>query len=451
MKRVVIAGVVASLASGVYAQVMVTNNGTHIEITQGAVFYVKGGVWIKNGGTINNDGQLYVTTHSGAGTEDWINDASPTALTGTGVVYLSADNTQFITGQFPTTFYDLVLDGNGNTVKALKGVDAYVANTLNLNDEILYVDTHVFYLLNSDPASLMRVGATSAPYTGAVNEGLVAASSANTKKGYFARVVTPGQTYLFPVGASTAADVGNNQDLFRPVEVEVQSLPGGANQDTFFVRLVDVDPTTDGYDRGRQDSTVRQVFDGWYIRAKGAIGGDREDVLRVFFDSTEFSPTGIVHWRLDRNALVDGQPPAWTTRSFASDSLDPMYYGAGLLASIENVFQFRYTSPGTDVFAIAHTQIPKEIPTELYIPNLFSPNGDGHNDYWMVFGPIEEIHIIIYDRWGNKIFETTDAQQQWDGTYKGKPVNSGIYAYYIRYKLTDGTEGTAQGYLVLTR
>lgn len=426
-----------------HAQVLVTNTGTHIEITNGAIFYVQGGVWLQNNATINNDGDLYVTTHTDPGTEDWINDASTTALTGTGTVYLSADGPQNITGQFSTTFYDLVLDGAGNTIKSLKGVDAYVTNTLQLNDEILDVDTHVLYLLNPDPSALMRTGPTMAPYTGSVTEGMVQASADVRNKGYFARVVQPANVYLFPVGYL-------DSNLFRPVEIEVMNLPEGQMEDTMYVRLVPGDPSIDGWARTRKDSMVVEVFDRYYFLIHdGKTPADRDERIRIYFDSLEFTPSGIAQWRLDRPDVGSGAPPAWSTRGFTADSVG-VTHTPGALSYIEQDFTSRYANPGTEIFALATTIIPVSV-QELFIPNLFTPNGDGVNDEWQVFGPVSEIYIVIWDRWGNKVFETTDINQTWDGTYNGKPVNSGVYAVYIRGTLLDGSSFEHQGYILLTR
>ncbi|WP_421919853.1 gliding motility-associated C-terminal domain-containing protein [Marinifilum sp.] len=71
----------------------------------------------------------------------------------------------------------------------------------------------------------------------------------------------------------------------------------------------------------------------------------------------------------------------------------------------------------------------------IFVPNAFTPNGDGLNDS---FDPIitgdfagEEIEMYIYNRWGELIYEFTDLGVGWDGTYKGKLVNSGVYVWIL--------------------
>jgi gliding motility-associated-like protein len=68
----------------------------------------------------------------------------------------------------------------------------------------------------------------------------------------------------------------------------------------------------------------------------------------------------------------------------------------------------------------------------VYVPNIFSPNGDGINDVFYVRGKgVKSLDFMIFNRWGEKIFESSNLHQGWDGTHRGKPVNSGVFVYYI--------------------
>lgn len=76
----------------------------------------------------------------------------------------------------------------------------------------------------------------------------------------------------------------------------------------------------------------------------------------------------------------------------------------------------------------------KEIipPFRMYIPNAFTPNGDGLNDLFGVKGEgIDDLHVLVYDRWGEVIFESTEGEDQWDGSFKGRPVQQGTYVYQV--------------------
>jgi len=88
----------------------------------------------------------------------------------------------------------------------------------------------------------------------------------------------------------------------------------------------------------------------------------------------------------------------------------------------------------------------------LYVPNAFSPNNDGQNDILYVRGPcIKSMDFVIFDRWGNKIFESNSINEGWDGTYKGQPENAGTYVYYIKGTYNDGTTFTKKGSIALVR
>ena len=68
---------------------------------------------------------------------------------------------------------------------------------------------------------------------------------------------------------------------------------------------------------------------------------------------------------------------------------------------------------------------------ELFVPNAFSPNGDGINDVIYVHGnTILEMHFVIYDRWGVKVFESNEPSFGWDGTYKNKKLTPAVFDYY---------------------
>lgn len=82
---------------------------------------------------------------------------------------------------------------------------------------------------------------------------------------------------------------------------------------------------------------------------------------------------------------------------------------------------------------------------ELFVPTIFSPNDNGPaaNNALCVFGTpecIEEFLFQVYDRWGEKVFETEDITKCWDGNYKGKPMNSGIFVYRLQAKVSNQTE-----------
>ena len=84
--------------------------------------------------------------------------------------------------------------------------------------------------------------------------------------------------------------------------------------------------------------------------------------------------------------------------------------------------------------------------SSIVIPNAFSPNNDQINDKLMVKAKetvgIVEFRAIIYNRWGQKLYEWTDINDGWDGTFNGHPVKQGTYFVLVKAKGSDGQTHT---------
>jgi gliding motility-associated-like protein len=89
---------------------------------------------------------------------------------------------------------------------------------------------------------------------------------------------------------------------------------------------------------------------------------------------------------------------------------------------------------------------------EPFVPTIFSPNNDGNNDFLCVFGDcFQSLNLAIYNRWGEKVFETSSTEDCWDGSYRSKKVNSGTYVYKLRYNLLNEAEKTESGNITVVR
>jgi len=88
----------------------------------------------------------------------------------------------------------------------------------------------------------------------------------------------------------------------------------------------------------------------------------------------------------------------------------------------------------------------------IFVPSAFTPNNDGENDVLFVRGDmIEQLEFIIYDRWGRKIFESTNQNIGWTGNYKGKKLPSGVFGYYLYARCLGGEDYYKQGNVTLIR
>ncbi|MCM1034025.1 MAG: gliding motility-associated C-terminal domain-containing protein [Paludibacter sp.] len=90
--------------------------------------------------------------------------------------------------------------------------------------------------------------------------------------------------------------------------------------------------------------------------------------------------------------------------------------------------------------------------SQLLVPNVFTPNGDGQNDEFRVlYRSITEFRCWVYNRWGKKVFEWTDPAKGWDGTINGKKAAESAYFYVIRAKGADGRLYKLKGDINLIR
>lgn len=86
---------------------------------------------------------------------------------------------------------------------------------------------------------------------------------------------------------------------------------------------------------------------------------------------------------------------------------------------------------GTSQFAV--TVIPNY---DVFIPNAFTPNGDGENDYWQMFGNmngIKQFQITLFNRIGEKVYDSNDINFRWDGSFRSIKVPAGVYVYHARF------------------
>lgn len=98
--------------------------------------------------------------------------------------------------------------------------------------------------------------------------------------------------------------------------------------------------------------------------------------------------------------------------------------------------------------------------SNVFIPNVFSPNGDGNNDVFMIFSDLKSVASVhsfqIYNRWGEAVFEafdfpTNNPAYGWDGIFRGKPMNPAVFVWYAAVEFIDGRVELFKGDVTLMR
>jgi gliding motility-associated-like protein len=94
------------------------------------------------------------------------------------------------------------------------------------------------------------------------------------------------------------------------------------------------------------------------------------------------------------------------------------------------------------------------IPYCAKVMNAFTPNRDGSNDLWLVTNGApctNRIRAAVYNRYGQEVYKSENYQNNWDGTYNGKPVPDGTYYYAVTYYFIGGRQVILKGDVTILR
>jgi gliding motility-associated-like protein len=95
---------------------------------------------------------------------------------------------------------------------------------------------------------------------------------------------------------------------------------------------------------------------------------------------------------------------------------------------------------------------PKCNEDDIFMPNIFSPNNDGENDILSIRSNfLEKVELYIYNRWGQKVFETKDINHWWDGKFNGTDLAPDVYGYYFKVQCVDGKTYAKKGNVTLIK
>ena len=178
--------------------------------------------------------------------------------------------------------------------------------------------------------------------------------------------------------------------------------------------------------------TAYYAFDG-EMRETTDVIADAQAPLEVTFKANPTDePDNVVYeWRFSR----DNDPQPYVTRH--EENTVFVFDESGRFTV--SLFVHRSSGEGSEPVATITVSIADSF---LEMPNAFSPNGDGINDIYKAKAnhkSIVEFHAYIFNRWGKKIFEWSDINSGWDGTYHGKQVKDGAYYVLVKARGADGT------------
>lgn len=142
-----------------------------------------------------------------------------------------------------------------------------------------------------------------------------------------------------------------------------------------------------------------------------------------------------------------------------SEELTAILWGHGSTASSLDLDIGLYHYSGSDTYGcpyagVLHVIWGPAVDGLSFVPNVFTPNGDGYNDRFSVVGAEQDgFSLEVYNRWGELIFGSSSPAVSWDGRYKGENVPDGTYVYVVSYKTACGDVGrvTRHGHVTLLR
>lgn len=211
-------------------------------------------------------------------------------------------------------------------------------------------------------------------------------------------------------------------------------------------------------------STASGLCPGYYtatiIDANGcSIVSDSVQVQSSSFvpdvDATASNDTIFIGQSVNLNATTNAAGAVNYTWSPTQGLNNPNIQNPVATPSQTTTYLVTMTDPlgcsNTDTVTIVVEEVLCEEP-EIFIPNAFTPNGDSNNDQVFVRGnTIREMTFRIYNRWGEKVFETNDPSIGWDGTYAGKAATPAVYVYYLEAICFDNQNFYKQGNISLIR
>ncbi len=275
---------------------------------------------------------------------------------------------------------------------------------------------------------------------------------------------TQGQTLTVSSGGSywvSITDTVSSCVQFDTIVLSIQPLPNislGPDTSICSTEIVTFSPGP-GFQRyhwqdGSNQSAISVFKTGTYwVIVEDALGCIGRDTVELYVRQAPEIDLGddtvylcnVSSLRLDAGAIDTSMVYEWqdgTQTRYYDASLPGLYY---VWAGKEDCFD-------SDTIMVLTC-------TDFWIPNSFTPNGDGLNDVFRVFTSADEdvlrYSLFIYNRWGELVYYSNDVREWWDGKFKGQDAPVGVYNYILNFEAAGNVllekEGTQRGQLLLLR
>lgn len=413
-----------------YSQTNFYNGGTDITVYPNTILYVDGHVSNNIQGFIHNQGEIYLTG-------DWTNNEPLGCLdptTGTVFLYGTSQN---ILGTQTTTFNNLDLQGLGKKTLNINTIVGGNSGILSLNSNPLDLKSNSVIVTNPASAAITRTSGFIISETDpSLGYGKIQWDIGNNSGNYTYPFGTDSGTYipfLYDItSAGTQTAVGN---------VSVATYP------TSFVSNPNNRPlpagVTDLNDANGNESDITCADRFWLVEAVNYSANPFADITFTYRDEEWDAVGGSI------NDILEDSLKGWMWNG--SQWQNPT--GTSTINTIGNTVKVTGVNRSAPWTLYAGEILPF-VCGKLTTPNAFSPNNDGHSDLFILQGwenCITSFYFVIFDRWGEKVFETENIDEGWDGSFKGKPLDPAVFVYYIKAKDLKGEKVLKKGNISLIR
>ena len=156
------------------------------------------------------------------------------------------------------------------------------------------------------------------------------------------------------------------------------------------------------------------------------------------------NPAGDIKWNNSNTAIGLAASGTGSVPSFTATNMADTPYTA-IITTIPFVSG---CSGASQSYKITVLPLAKDV----FVPNIFSPNGDGKNEELLIYGNyIVSFEMHIFNQWGQRLVTLTSKNQGWDGKYKGTAQPVGVYVYVLKAVLKDGRKVNLRGSVTLIR
>ncbi|MDR0789854.1 MAG: gliding motility-associated C-terminal domain-containing protein [Bacteroidales bacterium] len=156
--------------------------------------------------------------------------------------------------------------------------------------------------------------------------------------------------------------------------------------------------------------------------------------------------------RLTASPQIDGVTYQWTPATYLTDPYS--YTTLATLYEPTTFYVFITDGKGCNYFDSIKIDVDVVVcdKPNIHVPNIFTPNGDGKNDVLFMTGDyVRSIKFMIFDRWGEKVFETDKQNEGWDGRFRGQDCQNGVYYYRLEVECEANRNFSTSGDVTLIR